>query len=150
MPYQSKYLREFVYGLVDPETKQVRYVGKAGDPRERYYQITSRARVALRKGYTDRLTPADEWVAELIANDQLPELIIFAEIPRHEILDVERAFISVFSAYGDIVNIRGNRAPRPPIPGESELKRMFKEALEEYEAEKLDSLLKPQETEEAL
>lgn len=89
MTYSSKLKREgvvYIYGLRDPNTEQIRYIGKASDPQARFYQHMG-------------LYPSDvnqhkkAWLRSLISNNQKPDLVILEEISSSIWEDRERWWI---------------------------------------------------------
>jgi hypothetical protein len=63
----------FIYALVDPRTKQIRYVGKADNPYERLVDHLRE------KGALDK----NKWIYDLLAEGQQPELRILEEVSMH-------------------------------------------------------------------
>src|SRR5579885_3311453 len=59
-----------IYGLVDPNTKEIRYVGKADDPQARLKQHLQE------KGDSEK----HRWLGSLAEQGQIPELRILEEV----------------------------------------------------------------------
>lgn len=86
----------YVYGLVDPRTHRVRYVGKAKHPRSRLsnHQSCGASLVA-------------SWIADLSANGLRPELVILdAAETDEEALAKESRWASHFDGLGELLNAR--------------------------------------------
>ena len=64
----------YVYGLKDPETGEIRYVGKSPNPKNRYKEHVAEARTASR-------TEKQRWIAGLLARSLHPSLVILATAP---------------------------------------------------------------------
>ena len=63
----------YIYGLIDPTTKEVRYVGCSKTPVLRFSQHLTYGR------HQDYKKCTGEWICELLRKGQRPELIIFEE-----------------------------------------------------------------------
>jgi hypothetical protein len=79
-----------IYGLVDPETREVRYVGKTTDLRRRLY---------------DHLRATDEsyrgrWIRSLLAKGVTPATVILADVPDDDWQQAERDWIAHFETGG--------------------------------------------------
>lgn len=81
----------FIYVLNDPRTNQIRYVGKADDPLERWKAHCK----------PDKKNPhKTRWVLELLRLGLLPELEILEEVPKNQWQEIEREYIRVFRMIG--------------------------------------------------
>jgi group I intron endonuclease len=87
----------YIYALKCPDTGQVRYVGKAKEPKKRLTQHLSEAR---HKTGTHRR----HWLQELLAADKEPVLEILEETSVSEWEQRERYYISLYKATGLLVN----------------------------------------------
>lgn len=84
----------FIYGLVDPVTDDVRYVGKSVDPLSRFAQHL-RDQTATRRG---------RWIRSLLAQDLRPGLMLL-EVVTGDWQVAERQWIAAYrAAGGDITN----------------------------------------------
>lgn len=73
----------FIYGLVDPVTNQLRYIGKSDNPRVRY-----------RKHVTDKSgSHKSNWIQQLRKSGQLPWMIIIDVVPSCDWQRYERDLI---------------------------------------------------------
>jgi hypothetical protein len=89
----------WVYCLVDPRTKGIRYVGSSADPYERL-------RDHISAGSDSRGKPTVSWVKELKAAGLRPEVVVIAERPtRGAAVVLENETIARFRAEGhDLLN----------------------------------------------
>lgn len=81
----------YIYGLVDPTTNEIRYIGLSRTPTRRLHQHCSFARKP-----NSRMA-ASEWIAELLARQLIPALITLEEYSaewRSEARDVEIQWIN--------------------------------------------------------
>lgn len=82
----------FIYGLVDPKTNELRYVGKSVNPL-----------VRLRKHISERNvhdTYKDRWLRKLYDLNIKPELIIIDEVKHNQWQFWERFYINYFKSIG--------------------------------------------------
>lgn len=89
----------YIYGLADPRTGEIRYVGKSDRPKLRLasHRSNSGAR-AVR-----------EWCAEVMADGLSPEVVeLFAVLPGHDADPWERHFIAAHDGTR-LLNARGAR-----------------------------------------
>jgi len=97
----------FIYGLVDPRTKLVRYIGKAYRPKSRFRQH-------MKPRSDQRMTKVKSWVLSLASDGLTPELVILEEATEANWRDCERAAIQRFrETHQDLLNIAdgGNEPP---------------------------------------
>ena len=79
-----------IYGLTDPRTGELRYVGKADNPAKR-----------LIHHWADKAdTPKRRWLDQLAANNQKPELILLEKVPQSQWKKKERTWIGRLLALG--------------------------------------------------
>jgi hypothetical protein len=74
-----------IYGLLDPETRALRYIGKANKPRAR---LATHLRESRR-----RATPVACWVRSLTAKGMAPEMVVLEE-PCADWIVAERRWIA--------------------------------------------------------
>lgn len=90
----------YIYGLVDPRTCLLRYIGKSNDPRIRYRKHINQI---------DR-THKSLWIQQLRSNGLLPWLLILDVVPFDGWQQYEMDWISIFR--GQLTNItEGGDAP---------------------------------------
>lgn len=83
----------YIYGLKDPNTSEIRYIGKSDNPKARFqnHMALSRADVNRHKKH---------WIAGLIANKQRPQLVILEKVSDKQWEDRERWWIQYGRAEG--------------------------------------------------
>lgn len=82
----------FIYGLIDPLSNELRYVGKSIKPNNR-----------LRKHISERFTHdsyKDRWIRKIVDQGVRPELIIIDEVPYGEWQFWEQHYISYYKMIG--------------------------------------------------
>lgn len=79
-----------IYGLCDPDTGEVRYIGKANNAQDRF----KRHMREFRRKY-----PVYAWRDKLLKSGKMPRLIILAETDG-DWRDLERSFIAEYRASG--------------------------------------------------
>lgn len=72
----------YIYGLKDPNTGEIRYIGKANNPKARFSQ-----HLALTK--TDTSRHKKSWIESLLRVGQKPELVILERVPETQWEDRE-------------------------------------------------------------
>lgn len=85
-PSQARRQVVEIYGLIDPETHELRYIGKACDSRKR---LLSHIRDARR-----RKTPVCSWVGSLAVRGLMPEVVVLEETGEAEWPARERYWIA--------------------------------------------------------
>jgi len=70
-------MKTYIYGLRDPRTKKIEYVGKSNNPKKRYYNHTGQAR-------RGNISIKCDWIRELFKNDLTPILEIIEECAMEE------------------------------------------------------------------
>lgn len=87
----------FIYGLVDPRTGMLRYVGKADNPSKRWYDHLCSPK--------SEHTHKANWIKQLRADNCRPELIIIEEVPTAKWQESEQSWIRHFRSLGcDLTN----------------------------------------------
>jgi len=64
--------KNYVYYLIDPRTKEVKYVGKTKNPPSRYKQHITKL--------DKTMTPKKRWLLELRSKGLMPKMIIAQEV----------------------------------------------------------------------
>lgn len=118
-----------IYALIDPRTRQIRYVGQSSDPERRYQQHINAAED----------TPKGVWIQELRAMDQLPDFILIDECEDAEAFYLENWWILIGKRQGWPLTNGTN-------PGEwraqEDFKQIFDAHLKAMEAEHKQALEK--------
>src|SRR6185503_21303878 len=74
----DKMMNTFIYALCEPGTRTIRYIGKSGNPRKRFFEH-------LDKSFRNRKpTHRSNWIDKLKIQGQSPELLILKEVPLSE------------------------------------------------------------------
>lgn len=84
----------FIYGLVDPITDEIRYVGKSNKPNRRF------KRHIINSKY--KRTYKDKWLLKLLSNDLKPKLIILEKCTKDNWVEREVYHIS---KYDNLTNL---------------------------------------------
>lgn len=84
----------FIYGLIDPRTNELRYVGKANDPKKRFYRHMELAK--------EKKTHKDCWISGVMRDGFSPILTILEEVPFSEWEEKEKEHIA---KHKNLVNI---------------------------------------------
>lgn len=91
----------FIYTLTCPLTKQIKYVGKSNDIKNRVKQHIYRIK------HTDIILEKDKWIKDLLSKGLKPIIDILDEVPVKEWDYWERFWILTITSWGfDLVNIR--------------------------------------------
>jgi hypothetical protein len=96
----------YIYGLIDPITNGLRYVGKSINPNSRY-----------RKHLQDskkKITYKDKWIFMLLEKNIKPELLIIDEIINEDWTFWEIHYISYFKSIGSKLCNLTNGGENPP------------------------------------
>lgn len=80
----------YIYALVDPVSRCVRYVGKANDPLARHKEHV--ARINCRRHQTDLV----HWIKAMLTSGILPGMVVLACVPKHSWQRHERHWIGQF------------------------------------------------------
>jgi len=82
-----------IYALADPETDEVRYVGKADCVKERYASH-------LREAKTGKNSHKCNWIRQLFSKDLIPKLIVLEEVSQEDWKKAEIYYIEEFKKLG--------------------------------------------------
>lgn len=89
----------FIYGLIDPSTAKIRYIGKSVNPKRRLMQ-----HIHGRKD--QKITPCSAWIKSVLKKGQEPEMMIIEETTQELWQERERFYIDMFRKSGEnITNI---------------------------------------------
>lgn len=87
-----------IYALLDPDSKKVRYVGKASNPGKRLAEHLGPASL---RGRTYR----SRWIASLVMQGKRPVLQILEWVPESEWSQAEKRYVAEFKSLGaNLVN----------------------------------------------
>lgn len=90
----------YIYGLCDPETGQVRYVGKTDNTQGRFAR-----HIADVKLLGKRSSAKEQWIASLLDRDMKPDLVILETIEDSRLVNrKEQEWIKKLSATGLLTN----------------------------------------------
>jgi len=96
----------YIYGLVEPTTKELRYVGKSKNPK-----------VRLRKHISERFkhdSYKDRWIRKMVDSESRPELIIIDEVLKEEWQYWERHYIAYYRGLGVRLTNSTDGGDQPP------------------------------------
>lgn len=102
--------RVFIYGLCDPDTGELRYIGKSNNPKKRLSNhLTSRFK-----------SHRTSWIQSLLTKGRRPKLEILLEVPEVEWEFWEKDLIKTFREGGaDLVNTSSGGDSFGDLPPES-------------------------------
>lgn len=83
----------FIYGLFDPQTDKLRYIGKSNNPKIR---LAKHIRDAKKSTHLHRLA----WIKGLLDKGLKPKLRVLLEIPRNQWQIVEKLLIAFLNDFG--------------------------------------------------
>lgn len=83
----------FIYALRDPDTEEIRYIGKANDPEDRLAQHIYQAS-RMEWLYQPYVPEKIRWLRQLALDDKEPRLEVLEEIPRRQTWRAERKWIA--------------------------------------------------------
>lgn len=87
----------FIYALKDPRTDEIRYIGKANNPDERYHNHLVQCR--------DKNTHKRNWINKLKEEGLKPILEVLEEVPINQWKDCEKRYIKKYIDEGcDLMN----------------------------------------------
>lgn len=77
----------FIYGLIDPRNKELRYIGKSDTPQ---FRLAKHIREAKRSTHLHRLA----WIKGILDDGLIPELILLMQVPTDAWSTIERLLIN--------------------------------------------------------
>ena len=81
-------MKVFIYALLDPSTKEVRYIGKSVNPKRRYYEhLTSKSKYNCHK---------NNWIKKLLSENIKPVLEIIEECNKENWCEREKHWIAQY------------------------------------------------------
>lgn len=84
--------RTFIYALADPDTQEVRYIGKADNPQKRLKRHIAQ--------YEPKATHKSNWIRSLLDQGKTPALLVLEEAPRESWQECERKWITHYKGKG--------------------------------------------------
>lgn len=101
--------RACIYALCEPDTGEVRYIGKAINPQLRLQRHLAPHALARR-------SHKNSWLKNLLARGQSPMLCILQEAPLEEAYELEKWWIAVYRPNGRLTNATdgGEGVTNPP------------------------------------
>lgn len=98
----------FIYGLFDPRTNELRYIGKSNNPKTRYNGHIYKAIHILSE--TNHVL---NWIRKLLSQGKQPKLVVLEEVSSNEWQEAERWWIKLCRSLGyNLTNItEGGDAP---------------------------------------
>ena len=85
-----------IYGLCDPNTDEMRYIGQSSDPASRYVAHL----------HDDGVSEKCKWVARLKTDGKKPYMIVLAMVPAANAKETEKLLIALFSLSTPLLNTR--------------------------------------------
>lgn len=83
-----------MYALLDPDSEEVRYVGRSVNAHQRYFQHIAKAKSDKRQNY------CMTWIRSLLRQERKPLLVLLQTVPLVEWAECERFWISYFTRLG--------------------------------------------------
>lgn len=77
----------FIYGLVDPESNEIKYVGKTNNMKRRLYQH-------LQCRTDQKMTPVKSWIKSLLSKNNEPLMVVIEECSDKTWMDREKFWIA--------------------------------------------------------
>lgn len=121
-------MKIFIYGLIDPETKQVRYIGRTRSLKTRLKGHLSKA--------SRKITHRDCWIFSLKEKSTVPEMIVLEVLENYtwqSSYDAERSWISFYIKTGHNLTNHHDR-------GEGEVNRVISKEQRKKISEKVKKL----------
>lgn len=83
-------METYIYGLIHPITKEIKYIGKSDKPQSRLWQHITDSRQSGRKN------KREAWIKSLLNQELKPEIIILEKVSQNEWKTKERKWISKY------------------------------------------------------
>jgi hypothetical protein len=88
----------FIYALIDPRTKEPRYIGYTKAPKARISGHISEARTKEFNGFTFCISIKEYWILELLKIGMVPMMDIIAEVPAEDRKYWEAFYVEVYKS----------------------------------------------------
>jgi hypothetical protein len=85
----------YIYGLKDPVSEEVRYIGQALRPKNRYHTHVWKARTNYEAGHKAN------WIRSLLKENKLPQLFLLASTSIETAHELENYYIQLYRAKGN-------------------------------------------------
>lgn len=96
-----------IYGLYDPDSGALRYVGKAKNSNERLKRHI---------GERNKGRPVNNWIRKMLADGKTPRVEVLEIVPIEQWEDAERRLIAHYRLTCDLLNLAdGGAMPKPTI-----------------------------------
>lgn len=115
----KNYLAAYIYGLCDPDTKEIYYIGHSVDPWYRFYGHISAAN--RENSFRDR------WVRGILKSGKRPELTILAVVGYDNAKKEESRYIREFKLLNPkLTNMVGAREDGKKIISQEQIDRLYR------------------------
>ena len=105
----------YIYGLIDREKSELKYIGKSINPQSRYRKHLQESK--------NKSTYKDNWIYSLLKNNSKPELIIIDEVNKDEWVFWEKHYIAYYKFIGcKLTNISDGGDNPPNLSGRKRTK----------------------------
>ena len=91
----------YIYGLIDPETNEIRYIGKTNDPKRR---LDKHINECFKEN-----TPKGNWICELKDKNLIPSMVILDQTSYDELNKLEKEYIKKYKKIGNLTNVTEGR-----------------------------------------
>lgn len=114
-------MKTHFYYLIDPDTKEIRYIGQSKHPKNRL-----KAHINNAKSGKDKNTRKNNWINKLLAANKLPEMLIFEEFCGDPIAAHKREWFHIQKHFNDGHNLtNGNDGGVPYILPDDKVKKVY-------------------------
>ena len=105
----------YIYGLIDSEKNELKYIGKSINPQSRYRKHLQESK--------NKSSYKDNWIYSLLENNSKPELVIIDEVKKDEWVFWEKYYIAYYKFIGcKLTNISDGGDNPPNLTGRKRTK----------------------------
>ena len=97
----------YIYGLIDKEKNELKYIGKSINPQSRYRKHLQESK--------NKCTYKDNWICSLLQNNNKPELLIIDEVNQDDWVFWEKYYISYYKFIGCKLTNITDGGDNPPV-----------------------------------